>query len=335
MPKEPLGRLQSVELRDAWENEAGDFTPWLAREENLKLLGDTIGVELEAQAVEKEVGPFRADILCKDTANGHWVLIENQLEKTDHNHLGQLLTYAAGLDAVIIVWVAKQFTEEHRAALDWLNRETGDNVNLFGLEIELWKIGNSPVAPKFNVVVKPNEWTKGEPGPKPELRETQRLYLDFWTAFRQYLEDSEAAIRSGKPAPQHWANYSIGRTGFGMTAAISATQKSMAVQLVISGDDRLAHFHLLMAEQNEIEDRLGRDIEWRELPEKKESHIRVTFEDCDPANRADWSHQHELIRTALEKFQDVFRDRVKHLDASQYVPEVDSNAEIAAPQSSA
>jgi hypothetical protein len=111
-----LGRLEKVDLRHAWENEAGSFTPWLAEEDNITLLGDTIGVELEVEAQEQPVGPFSADILCKDTVNSRWVLIENQLERTDHTHLGQLMTYAAGLDAVTIVWIAKKFTEEHRAA---------------------------------------------------------------------------------------------------------------------------------------------------------------------------------------------------------------------------
>lgn len=127
-----LGRLHSVDLREAWASESSDFTPWLAQEENLKLLGETIGIELELESQETEVGPFRADILCKDTATDNWVLIENQLERTDHSHLGQLLTYAAGLNAVTIVWIAQRFTEEHRAALDWLNEHTDGNINLLG-----------------------------------------------------------------------------------------------------------------------------------------------------------------------------------------------------------
>src|SRR5258706_15303648 len=119
MTKISLGKLEEVELRDVWQTESGSFTPWLATQDNLALLGETIGIELECEAQEKDVGPFRADILCKDTASGAWVLVENQLEKTDHTHLGQLLTYASGLQAVTIVWIAKRFTEEHRAALDW------------------------------------------------------------------------------------------------------------------------------------------------------------------------------------------------------------------------
>src|SRR5882724_4545695 len=156
MTPKSLGRLQKIDLREAWLSEASDFTPWLAEPENLKLLGEAIGIELECEAQEKDVGPFRADILCKDTTTDSWVLIENQLERTDHCHLGQLLTYAAGLTTVTIVWLAQRFTEEHRAALDWLNERTDEKINFFGLEVELWKIGDSPIAPKFNVVCKPN-----------------------------------------------------------------------------------------------------------------------------------------------------------------------------------
>ena len=155
-----LGRLKQVELRDIWGNEAQHFTPWLAAEENLSVLADTLDMELELEDQEMDVGQFRADILCKNADGGSWVLIENQLERTDHRHLGQLLTYAAGLHAVTICWIAKNFTEEHRATLDWLNEITDGRFQFFGLEIEVWKIGNSLPAPKFNVVSKPNDWSR-------------------------------------------------------------------------------------------------------------------------------------------------------------------------------
>ena len=155
-----LGRLEKIELRDIWRTEDQDFTPWLAQDNNISLLGDILGLDLEVEAQEKDVGPFRADILCKDTLNDSWVLIENQLERTDHKHLGQLITYAAGLKAVTIVWIAESFTDEHRAALDWLNSITDGDFRFFALEVELWRIGDSPAAPKFNVVSKPNAWTK-------------------------------------------------------------------------------------------------------------------------------------------------------------------------------
>ena len=155
-----LGRLEQVDLGTAWIDEAQDFTPWLAMEPNLAILGKTIGIDLELVGQEHNVGLFRADIFCKNTADNSWVLIENQLRRTDHGHLGQLLTYAAGLQAVTIIWVAARFTEEHRAALDWLNGITREEFRFFGVEIELWQIGSSPPAPKFNVVAKPNDWTQ-------------------------------------------------------------------------------------------------------------------------------------------------------------------------------
>src|SRR6267143_5357689 len=156
-----LGRLERIDLRDIWTSEAADFTPWLAQSENLEVLATTLGIEqLELEAQEKLIGPFRADILCKDIGSDQWVLIENQLERTDHLHLGQLLTYAAGLQAVTIVWIAAKFTEEHRATLDWLNKITDDSIRFFGLEVKLWRIGASPAAPSFDIVSKPNNWSQ-------------------------------------------------------------------------------------------------------------------------------------------------------------------------------
>jgi hypothetical protein len=170
-----LGRLTRVDLREIWTSEASDFTPWLAREENLAVLAETLGLDLELEAREKAVGPFRADVLCKDIGSGVWVLVENQLERTDHSHLGQLLTYASGLEAVTIVWVAARFTEEHRSTVDWLNKITDESFRFFGLEVELWRIGESPAAPKFNIVSKPNDWSRSVA--RPRGRSTRRSFL--------------------------------------------------------------------------------------------------------------------------------------------------------------
>ncbi len=188
-----LGKLEKVDLRQIWQTEGQDFTPWLAREENLEMLGEVIGMELELEAQEKDVGPFRADILCKNTEDGSLVLIENQIERTDHKHLGQLLTYAAGLQSVTIVWVAAKFTEEHRAALDWLNEITDKKFRFFGLEVELWKIGNSAAAPKFNVISKPNNWSKTVSDAAKEIEnqttsETKKLQYRYWLELVDYLE---------------------------------------------------------------------------------------------------------------------------------------------------
>lgn len=192
MTDQQLGRLKSVDLRDIWISEAAEFTPWLARPENLEVLGETLGIDLELEAQEKTVGPFRADILCKDIGGDHWVLIENQLERTDHAHLGQLLTYAAGLQAVTVVWIAAQFTDEHRAALDWLNKITDNSFRFFGLEVQLWRIGTSPAAPRFNVISKPNDWSQSVKQAArviddADLSETRVMQRNYWEALNPVL----------------------------------------------------------------------------------------------------------------------------------------------------
>ncbi len=194
--KMKLNRLQKVELRDVWSNEATDFTPWLADKENIRLLGQAIDLDLVVEGQEESVGPFRADILCRELSDDSMVLIENQLERTDHKHLGQLLTYAAGLDAVTIVWVAQRFAEEHRAALDWLNEMTSDDVALFGLEIELWKIGDSDVAPKFNVVSSPNEWTRTLKTKDKNFKHPERM--EYWLAFHEYIAEHAMELKPRK-----------------------------------------------------------------------------------------------------------------------------------------
>ena len=315
-----LGRLEPVDLRTIWLSESGDFTPWLAQEENLVLLGNTIGLELELDSTEKNVGPFRADIVCKDTATDSWVLVENQLERTDHSHLGQLLTYAAGLDAVTIVWIAKSFTDEHRAALDWLNDVTERDLNFFGIEIELWQIGDSSTAPKFNLVSKPNDWTKtiSQVRTSGELSETQQLQLEYWQTLRDYLHKSDSSLKSQKPFPQHWTDFAIGRSYFHITAAMNTRDKQLSIALIITGSDAKPHFHLLHQEKDAIESEIGYQLRWRELPNNKSSDIGIN-RSFDPTDRSEWPKQHAWLKEQLEAFYRVFSSRVKTLNAEDYV----------------
>ena len=320
MNSKNLGRLQKVELREVWSSESNDFTPWLAQPENLKLLGETIGIELELEAQEKEVGPFRADILCKDTATDNWVLIENQLERTDHSHLGQLLTYAAGLDAVTIVWVAEHFTEEHWATLDWLNERTDERINFFGLEVELWRIGDSPVAPKFNVVSKPNDWTRSvQRAAEGEITEHKRIQLQFWTTFRDYMED-KSGIRCQKPYPQHWMNHSIGRSGFHLSSIASmwnsetnTNNPEIRVELVLMGKNAKQSFAALEQKRVEIEKAIGLPLTWHN-PEGKNMCRIYTRTNANFLDSKLWPQQHEWLREKLEIFQKVFAPIVKGLD---------------------
>jgi len=155
-----LGKFQKIELRDYWESEPADFTPWLATEENIEELGNAIGIDdIEVEGTEVFIGNFKADILGRDS-NNNKIIIENQLEKSNHDHLGKIITYASGVDASIIIWICNGITDDHRRAIDWLNEHTDENINFFAIEIELWKIDDSIPAPRFNVICRPNEWAK-------------------------------------------------------------------------------------------------------------------------------------------------------------------------------
>ena len=319
-----LGRLHRVDLREAWSSESSDFTPWLAQEENLKLLGDAVGIELELESQEKEVGPFRADILCKDTANDTWVLIENQLEKTDHSHLGQLLTYAAGLNAVTIVWIAERFTEEHRAALDWLNERTDEKINLFGLEIELWRIGDSPIAPKFNIISQPNGWPKtvqqaAAASASGEISEHKQFQLSFWTAFKDYMETKSSFVRCQKPLPQHWTNHAIGRSGAHLGSIVSAWNSEtgtkgseIRVELYMDGPNAKPEFAALELQRESLERALGFPLTWHN-PENKAMCRLFTRKDADFLNENLWPEQFAWLKDRLEIMHRVFAPVVKEI----------------------
>lgn len=326
MSTKNLGRLQKVDLREAWASESNDFTPWLAQEENLRLLGEAIGIELELESQEKEVGPFRADILCKDTATDDWVLIENQIERTDHSHLGQLLTYAAGLNAVTIVWIAQRFTEEHRAALDWLNERTDDKIHLFGLEIELWRIGDSPIAPKFNIISQPNDWSRTvqqAAAATGEVSVHKQLQLRFWTAFRQYMEAKGSFVRCQKPLPQHWTNHAIGRSGVHLTS-IASTWNSVTnckgpeirAELYMNGAPAKQEFAALAKQKESIEQALGFPLVWHN-PESKAACRLYTRQDADFLNEALWPQHFEWLRQRLEKMHKVFAPIVRNLQVEE------------------
>lgn len=322
-----LGRLEPVDLRKAWQDEAADFTPWLAEPENLQLLGDAIGIDLQLEAHEKEVGPFRADILCKETRNDHWVLIENQLGRTDHTHLGQLLTYAAGLDAVAIVWIARRIRDEHRAALDWMNDVTDDRANFFGIEVELWRISDSPVAPKFNIVSKPNEWTKAVTGDgAKELTEYQRLQRDFWAGFREHVLDRDSPLKPTSPQPQAWMWLAVGRTGFGLSAVLSKMdlvertydRGEIRAELVVQEDPE-GWWDRLTKERDELEALLPEGLTWDNADEKKSFKLYYR-KAVDVYDREAWGEYFAWMRERLEALYRVFSPVVRNAELNDGTP---------------
>ncbi|MEX1098586.1 MAG: DUF4268 domain-containing protein [Planctomycetales bacterium] len=296
-----MGRLERVDLREAWASEAAGFTPWLARPENIALLGDSIGIGLEVESQETCVGAFRADILCKDTANGSFVLIENQLERTDHGHLGQLITYAAGLEAVTIVWIAQRFTEEHRAALDWLNEVTGQEIRLFGLEVELWRIADSPVAPKFNVVSSPNDWTKTLKRNDRTIRHPERL--EYWTAFRDRLLELAPDLKPPKATDAASLDMAIGRRGIRAKVGIYVDEGRMFVRLPDLGK-------ALLPWRDEIETAMGMTTF---APGKLGNPNIEVSREAEFSDRESWENQHVWLIEEVLRFRDVLVPKIEEL----------------------
>jgi hypothetical protein len=300
----------------------------LAQDENISLLGEAVGLELEVEAQEKSVGPFRADILCKDTSTDQWVLIENQLERTDHTHLGQLLTYGAGLSAVTIVWIAAKFTEEHRAALDWLNEITDERFNFFGLEVELWRIGDSVTAPKFNIISKPNEWTRmisgaAKSAEQTALSEGKQTQLRFWTGFREYLSSLETPISATKPLPQHWMNLKLGRSGTKLTAVASFYNNELKTydigeiraEVELFHKDAKSYYALLVPQKDVIEQEVGENLTWYN-PESANGYRIYLSRQANLNEQDHWPEYFEWLSEKLERLRSAFKERIRQIDPS-------------------
>ena len=318
MKKDELGDIEQVDVREIWEKEDTDFTPWLAKEKNIRKLGLKLGIDLVVIAEEQDVGPFRADILCKDEATEDYVLIENQLEKTDHKHLGQLLTYATGLDAVTIVWVASEFTEEHRATMDWLNKITDKQYNFFGIKVELFKIGDSKIAPVFNVISKPNDWSRSISAAASKIEnenigETKLYQLKFWTALCNSLKDkADTPLKIQKPSPKHWHTFSIGKTGVHLSMTFNTREETLGIEVYIIKDQSI--YENLEGDKENIEKELGEKLSWMPLPGRSASRIKLDRNNSILNNEAEWSEYINWSIEKLEKFYHVFGSRLKKMD---------------------
>ena len=310
-----LGRLRKVALREAWPDEARNFTPWLAQQKNLALLGEAIGAELEPHEEESSVGPFRADILCRDLGTDSWVLVENQLERTDHKHLGQLLTYAAGLDTATIVWVAEKFTEEHRAALDWLNDHTTESIAFFGLEVELWQIDSSGMAPKFNVVSKPNSWTK-EMTARTNNSANHELCWDFWTGVIEQLEPYDILEPSTKPQRKKDIRFDVGWHTFFLKAYFSTAKKKQGIWVECRGQNGFENYTTLAENFKDIESAFGHSLICKPMQDKDRGRLMHYMNENNVDNRDDWLRQQKEIAAKVAALYHAVQPFAEKLDTS-------------------
>ena len=319
----PLGKFIRIKpITDAWPSEAGNFTPWLAEEESIALLGDVLGMDLEVEAVEYRVGSLRADLLARVADEpDHRVIVENQFGRTDHKHLGQILSYLAGIDdAKTVVWIAEEILPEQRAAVDWLNANTAEEFSFFAIEIELWKIENSSAAPRFNIIVSPNDWTRNARSEIGQIGKDNggtlalryQIRLAYWGSFAKYLKEKGSTFEIRHPSKFAGDWFGIGRAGFGIIASISIQKKRIGVQLCLPNDaDKLA-FRALFADKENIETEFGEKLEWQELPGKVSRIVLYRYE-VNPAEASQYDDLHAWMFTKMEQFRKVFTTRVKSL----------------------
>lgn len=310
-----LGHLTNMELRDFWPKEASDFSPWLAK--NLSMLGNVLGLELELTTHEAPVGEFSLDILARDLGRDRPVIIENQLEQTDHDHLGKLLTYAAGYDAAVIIWIAKEIREEHRQALDWLNQRTGSNTDFFGVVVELLKINDSPPACNFKLVAFPNEWRKRKISNSgiAKTSKRQEAYREFFQELIDQLREQHKFTGARIGQPQNWYAFSSGISG--ILYSFSFAQEGRArVEIYIDRGDleqNKIFYDELEKNKTEIEREFSEDLDWEPLSSKRACRIAL----YRPGRIDDDSQSLEEIKNwaidSLLKFKKVFAPHMNRI----------------------
>ena len=306
-----IGKLQEVDIRELWKHEQYDFSAWLAKEENIKLLNDKLGLTLVDINTEAYVGAYRCDILAVDETTGTKVIIENQLENSNHDHLGKIITYASGLDAKVIVWIVKEARDEHRSAIEWLNNNTSEDINFFLIEIHAYQIDDSAAAPMFQIVEQPNGFIKESKRIRSSdtMNKSESARLEFWTLFNEHAIERGKPFTIRKASTEHSYNIAIGTSQALIGVTLVNKDSYVGVEIYIPSNKEL--FDKLYAEHEAIEKELGFEVEWLRLDNAKASRI---LSKIDGLNFDDHSNYDYLIEEAINKvikMREVFKDRLK------------------------
>ncbi|WP_049996229.1 DUF4268 domain-containing protein [Halococcus sediminicola] len=302
-------------VREYWKHEAHNFTPWLAnsiRDEEGSYLEDVLGLDLEVIETERSVGRYNLDILAEVVDDSRQVVIENQLEQSDHDHLGKSIAYAAGVDADIIVWIAPEFSDEHRDAFQWLNQNSREGIDLFAVRLEVWKISDSPPAIRLNPVEDPSEWKEKAQRSDGEISDVKQLQEEFWTQFRDRIEHSSTRLRSRTPKARHYYSNPIGKGGFHISFVNLFEEDILCLDLII--EDNEEAFWELKDEEDAIERELECEVEWEEPRETRggnmRSNLRITRH-ADLENREKWEEYLDWLLEYGDRFHNVFRQRIQ------------------------
>ena len=305
-----LGILKTVTPRQKWGNEARDFTPWLA--ENIIELNKALGLELEVENIEVGVGPYSADILAKDTGTDEYVVIENQLEKTNHDHLGKAITYASVLDASTIIWIATDFTEEHKKSLDWLNDHTHEKISFYGVQVELWQIDDSKAALRFNVISKPNLAVRQAARSKgtDDLSDKRRFQFEFWNKFKDKLAKTKKIPSLQTPRPQYWFDVTLGKSYIHISNTCNTDDNTVGVRIYIGNKIADSMLPFLESKKDEIEKSIGQKLSWNPNPDNRDKVIILQH----TTDFADKEKLEEAINWLVDytiKFRETFSKIIK------------------------
>lgn len=302
---EQLGTITKIkDLRSVWAHEAHDFTKWLSEEENLSLLGEAIGIDIVLEERESPVGDFNADLFAYEEGTQRRIIIENQLEDTNHEHLGKIITYASGKDAEVVVWIVKRARDEHRQAIEWLNQHTDNRIGFFLIEIELWQIGASLKAPMFNIVEKPNDWAKEMKGSE-SLNETKRITLNFWQQFVDKMHTNADFMKQFSlrtPKPRHYFDISAGSSQYHLSLTYR-TQKNIIESGIYISDNKDI-FEKFKSNKDQIEEMLGCTLDWREAA--KACRI-IARQSVDTKNSARWNNYFDWMAEKSLLFMKVIK----------------------------
>lgn len=306
-----LGTIQKVNLKALWPGEATHFTPWLAQ--NLDLLSQKLGMDLELEGTEADAGDFSADIIVRDLSSNRLIVIENQFGGTDHKHLGQLITYASVLGAGAVVWIAEMIRPEHKSAIDFLNLNLKDSLSLYAIEASAIRIDNSKPAFVLTVVSMPSEVAISTFDVGNQLSEIKEKYRSYFQTLIDELREGHRFTNARAGQPQNWYTFASENSRFYKYSASFAQGGKVRVEVYIDGGDKTKNeelFDCLFHQKVEIEQAIGAELSWERLDNRRACRIAVNrYGTIDMDSNAldeikNWTIQHLL------RFKSVFPTKV-------------------------
>lgn len=317
-----IGKLEDIDIRKVWPTEDKQFTPWIAK--NINLISEKIGVSLEDVSIESRVGSFSADLVCRESITNNPVIIENQFGDSNHDHLGKLLTYTSGKKAKIAIWIAEKFRDEHIATLEYLNEiSKEDGISLFAIEIHVKKIGDSLPAPEFDIIVKPNKWSKQLSN--IQLSETdlkrRELRLNFYTQLAEEYKLQNQDWNKVKAQPQSWLAFASGKSGINYAWAFKFTKGyRFGIELYIDIKDKEINeriLHEIEIHKLEIEKEIGLPVDFQELSGSRASRIEISTPTGVPFTKLGDNEKIKLIQWGT-KYMKIFTNTLQ-----KYIKEID------------